>query len=58
MNMMLSINRNAHISLFSILEVINLPVEGINNNQLAYCLRFSNVEMCILLFVHLQNILV
>ena len=58
MNIMVSINRNAHISLFSILEVINLPVEGISNNQLAYCLRFSRVKMRILLLFHLQNILV
>ena len=48
----------AHITLFSALEVFNLPVEGISNNQCAYCLRFSRVEMRILLLFHLQNILV
>ena len=46
------------VTLFSTLEVFNLPVEGINNNQSAYCLRFSRVKMRILLLFHLQNILV
>ena len=48
----------ANITLFSTLEVFNLPVEGIRNNQFAYCLRFSRVKMRILLLFHLQNILV
>ena len=48
----------AHITLFSTLEVFKLPVEGISNNQFAYCLRFSRVKMRILLLFHLQNILV
>ena len=48
----------AHIDLFTTLEVFNLPVEGISNNQFAFCLRFSRVKMRILLLFHLQNILV
>ena len=46
------------VTLFSTMEVFNLPVEGISNNQFAYCLRFSRVKMRILLLFHLQNILV
>ena len=51
-------SKYAHITLFSALEVFNLPVEGISNNQYAYCLRFSRLKMRILLLFHLQNILV
>ena len=64
MNIIVSINGKlyeklyAHVTLFSTLKVFDLPVEGINNNQFAYCLRFSRVKMRILLLFHLQNILV